>query len=315
MTGRVLDAAYPRWSIEQLVEWLHAGRLAGVMRYVGDASNGKNITPDECHELLAANVPFGLVYETSGTDYTGGGPAGAHAGSVARANARRVGFPDSRPIYSTVDRGDHASPLIVQYQAAYNSSGGAGPGGGAFYGDGDLAAMLFAHGLIRWHWQPGARAWPGDAIDDPRAALIQRTSASFPELPRGTYDENDVFASDWGQVPAPAVHPLPPPKPPTAVVTEYEDDGEMGKQADVRIDRLDEHGNGHVELKPPLVPETVASSRVKGLFHLAVRPPETAGKYDPIPKLSLTLDAQHDSEVVIEGGLPLGACTFRVTWV
>lgn len=305
---QVLDAAFPHWTIAQL----QAARL-GVMRYVGSAGNPKNITSGEFRAYVAGGVPFGLVYESSGADYVGGTAAGRVAGFAARTPARAFGFPDSRPLFTTIDRGVHWADVIGDYQRAFNiaAAGGAPQG---FYGDAEIGDRLLALGLIRWYWQAGARAWPGDAIDDPRACLVQRVAKTYPQFPASSYDVNDVFATDWGQYPAPKLTPPKPPKPPTGTTTHYEDP-HMPNATDIRIDRLDEHGNGHVELKPPLVPELLTSARVKGLTHLAVRPPESAGTYDPIPRLSCTIAPDKAAEIVIEGGSPNGVCTFRVTWV
>lgn len=307
MTGLVLDAAYPRWSIEQLKAWHAAGRIEGVIRYVGKTSNSKNITAHEYGELDDAGIPRALVYESSGADYVGGAPAGSYAGAVAREAAMVAGHPNTRPIFTTVDRGDHASPLLIAYQGAFNVHGSR-----AMYGDVELGESLFGAGLLTWFWQTNARAWPGDAHDDPRAALIQRTSKSFPELPAGSYDESNVFATDWGQWPIATPAPTPPP---SSVISQFEEDGEVWNQVDVRVPKLDKDGNGHVELVAPLTPEAIATSRVKSLFHLAVRPPESAGKYDPIPRLSLTIAPDKHAEVAIEGGPPNGVCTFRVEYV
>lgn len=306
MTAHVLDAAFPRW-----LDQLDTLPILGVMRYVSWLPNGKVIGKAEFDATLAAGKAVGIVWESTGTDYVGGYDAGHRAGLEARRQAHALGFPDSRPIYTTVDRGDHWSDVLGEYQRGFNDAAGQQGAPQGFYGDVELGHRLLDLGLIAWFWQTNARAWPGDSIDSPRAALIQRTSKSHPSLPASSYDENDVFALDWGQFPAPA--PPSPPEPPTGTTTSYTE-ASVPEQTDIRIPKLDEHGNGHVKLAPPLTPTKLTAGRVHSLFHLAVRPPESAGRYDPIPRLSLTIGPDHLGEVVVEGGLPGGACTFRVTW-
>lgn len=304
MTGLVLDAAYPRWSITQLKAWHASGRLAGVIRYVGSSSNSKNIQPREFDELVVARIPVGLVFESTGTDYTAGANAGAQDGTTARKAAHVCGFPDSRPIYSTVDRGDHADPRLIAYQSAYNATCGQRHYREGFYGDRELGDELFGAGLLGWYWQTNARAWPGDALDDPRAAIIQRTSKRFPELAAGAYDESDVFATDWGQYPAPVpTKPVPPASPPR--IGPFP--GLPGVTLFEQTCTLDEHGSAHLPLP-------VDAGHVVCWGPIATPSPEKIGRYVPIGDVSLTIGQNGKGEIVLENGVPFGPASVRVLY-
>lgn len=292
---QVLDAAFPSWSLSQLVG-------LGVMRYVGSHGNPKNIGQGEYDALIAGKIPFGLVFESNGTDYVNGYGQGVTDGQTARGAAHGLGWPDGRPIYCTVDRGDGANPVIIDYQRGFNA--GASMPIGAFYGDRALAAVLFAAGMIRWYWQPGARAWPGDATDDPRAALIQRAGRTVPGV-AGSYDVNDVFATDWGQYPAPS-SPVPAPKPQPPTTTPFPGgpvpDLTIFEQA---IPALDEHGAGHVPIPG------VKSGSVFSWGAIATPDPAKVGHYVPIPSVSLTIGADGFAELVLENGQPHGPASVR----
>lgn len=293
---QVLDAAFPHWTIGQLVA---AG--VGVMRYVGSHGNPKNIGQGEFDALVNGGVPFGLVYEGSGTDYVGGAAAGLRDGQTARGAAHGLGWPDGLPIYCTVDTGAGPDPAIISYQHGFNA--GARTPEGAFYGDVALAGLLFAAGLIRWYWQPGARAWPGDATDDPRACLIQRAGGVRPAVD-GSFDVNDVFATNWGQYPAPASPvPAPPPAPPTS--TPNEGGPDVGYTRFEQTVTLDEHGAGHLPIPG------VSAADVFSWGSIATPDPAKLGRYVPIPDVSLTIGADGKAELVLENGQPHGPASVR----
>lgn len=299
---KVLDAAYPAWTIPELAN----PQIAGVIRYVGDEASSKNMRPREFSELVAAGVRVGTVFETSGTDYVGGYAQGVTDGRKARTAAHGLGFPDSRPIFCTVDRGDGPNPTIVDYERGFNVGAGFGHWLEGFYGDRALAGLLFSAGVVGWYWQTNARGWPGDATDDPRAAIIQRTSKSFPQIPPGSYDESDVFATDWGQYPAPASPvPAPPPPPPTST---HHAGGPMATGYDIfeqAIVALDEHGAGHVPIPG------VHASDVFSIMPIATPDPAKTGGYYPIPSVSLTIGADGNAELVLEHGQPHGPASVR----
>lgn len=196
---------------------LKAAGIVSVCRYLAPLPNGKVIDKAEYGALRAAGIGVVLNWESSGTSYTGGYAAGKAEGAEARRQARALGHPDSRPIIQSVDIGVEPSQALIDYQRGFNDGGGCGRQG--FYGDGACADMLFGAGLISVYWQANARGWPGSSVDDPRAALVQRTSHSFAHLPANQYDESDIKLPDYGQQPAPVKAPVVPPAPrPTSAV-------------------------------------------------------------------------------------------------
>ena len=209
MTADVLD--YSWW--RPMVADLKAAGIVAVSRYVAWEPNGKVITLDEYNALRAAGIGVILNWESTGTSYTGGYVQGTKDGAEARRQARALGHPDTRPIYASTDSGIEPQQALYDYQRGFNDGGGCGVQG--FYGDAACADALFVRGLINWFWEANARGWPGSAVDDPRAVIIQRTTHSHPNLPANQYDESDRMQLDYGQVPAP---PSPPPPVPPAVI-------------------------------------------------------------------------------------------------
>lgn len=302
--GKVLDAAYPRWTIAQLQEWKRSHGLLGVMSYVSWLPNGKVITRDRFAALEEAGIDQGLVWESTGTDFTGGYSAGLKDGTEARRQANLLGFPAERPIYSTIDVGAHASAIATEYQHGFDIGSGVGaPGGEGFYGDRELALAMRAAGVLdRFYWETNARAWPGDGVDDAAAVMIQRTSKSFP-LPPGSYDESDVFARDWGQHPAPTSAPVPKPSPPISIPMPGGPD--MDYTRFEQTVTLDDHGDGHVP-----IPGVLASA-VFSWGAIATPDPAKVGHYVPAPNVSLTIGQDGHAELILEGGLPNGPASVR----
>lgn len=188
-----------------------AGRLAGRMRYTMPASFRwpKAITQAEYAARARAGIPQALNVETTGKSWRGGFTAGQIDGSYGLIGARECGH--TRPVYYSADEGipSTALPTLADYMRGVNAANGGRLQ--AFYGDAEAIDFLFAHGLISFGWQTNARSWPGDEVDNPRAALVQRTSHSLPQFPSNLYDESVVQHDDWAQSPAPRM--IVPPKP------------------------------------------------------------------------------------------------------
>lgn len=182
----------------------------GVIRYLGPPSWPKALTSLEAVNYAFHGVPCAVNWESSGRSWRGGYSVGFSEGQRARSYARAAGVKDDRWIYQSADEDvpTFLFGLLGEYQRGFNDGGGCGPQ--AFYGPAGAGRYLFSRGLIVAFWQTNARAWNGNGTDSEQAALIQRTSHSFPQFPAGAYDENDVMRSDWGQTPKPV-----PPKPPT----------------------------------------------------------------------------------------------------
>ena len=214
MTADVLDFSWWRPAIADL----KAAGIVAVSRYLAwypPGSPGKVILKPEYDALRAAGIEVVLNWESTGTSYTGGYAQGVKDGAEARRQARALGHPDTRPIIQSVDTGIQPSQVLYDYQRGFNDGGGVGIQG--FYGDAACADALFARALISVFWQANARGWPGSSVDDPRAALIQRTSKSHANLPANQYDESDRKQLDFAQAPAPAQAPAAPVTPPAVV--------------------------------------------------------------------------------------------------
>lgn len=213
---KVLDAAYPRWTPEQL----KAAGVVGVCRYVGHTYWSKCITKAEYDTLIAEGIAVTLNFESDGRSWRGGYDVGVSDGSAARTYVRDVlGAPDDRPIIYSADEGVPFQLLdtCADYMRGVNDGDGTGKPQG-FYGTALAIDHLWDRGLISLAWQTNARGWEGNAPDSAHAALFQRVSHSIDSIPWSSYDENDTGSfSDWGQIPAPGVNAetivQQPPKP------------------------------------------------------------------------------------------------------
>jgi len=205
---KALDFSFSRPPVTQLK---NAG-IAGVIRYV--TGQGKAIDKPEFDSYVNASIPVALVFEQDTTSWRGGAGTGLAHGRLARQTASGIGFPKSRPIYAAYDTdiapGSTDWVAAISYQTGFNT--GAGGVQGA-YAEAALLDELLNRGLIKWAWQTESRGFPGNSIDDPRACLIQRTWHTLAGVDAHQVDENDVFATDWGQHPAP--QPATPPQPTT----------------------------------------------------------------------------------------------------
>lgn len=197
---RVLDAAYPRWTPDAL----KANGIVGVCRYVGHDYWSKAIKKDEYDATIAAGIPIMLNFESTGRSWRDGFNRGVSDGQAARAYARGLGHPDSRPIVYSADEGVPFSLLDTcgEYMHGVNVGDGTGIAQG-FYGTAMAIDYLWDRGLISVAWQTNARGWEGNRPDSVHASIFQRTSHSFGAFPSSSYDENDVAKADWGQHPAP----------------------------------------------------------------------------------------------------------------
>ena len=207
MAGHVFD--YSGWRPDPAS--LKAAGVVGVCRYLASSAQAwKVITKSEYERTLAAGLPVTLNWEETAGSWRGGYPLGRSHGQTARQLARALGHPDERPIIQSIDTTVNPGELAtaVDYQRGFNEGGGLGPQG--VYGTKYVIDSLFTLGLVRVGWQAAARGWYGNGPDCTNAALIQRTSKSYPQFPPASYDENTVHRGDWGQHPAPsAAEPTP----------------------------------------------------------------------------------------------------------
>jgi hypothetical protein len=219
---KVLDFSNARLDVPTLAQLHAAGQIAGVMRYLGplnaDGSSPwpKALTRAELASYQAAGIPVALNYETTGRSFRGGHAQGVLDGQAAGAWRKALGLDNTVAIYFSTDTSITTAdvPLVVDYQ--HGIADGIGEPEG-YYGPAVAFAELIRAGVIRTLangayalWEPNARGWAGDGIDDPHAALVQRVSHSFPQFAAGGYDESDLFVTDWGQHPRPNTAPATP---------------------------------------------------------------------------------------------------------
>jgi len=145
-----IDAAWGRPTPDQLT-------AAGKQFIIGYVSHdqGKNLSAAECAAYLDAGIAVGLVWETTSDRALAGGQAGSTDGQQARQQARALGFPDDRPIFTAVDFDASAAQLsgpVHAYLAGFAASVG-GPDLAGVYGGLDTVRYALNHALVGWGWQ------------------------------------------------------------------------------------------------------------------------------------------------------------------
>ena len=288
---KALDSAFPGWTIAEL----KTAGIVAVFRYVAPLPNGKVITKAEYDGYLVAGIGIGLVWESSGTSFTGGYAAGMHEGHEARRQALALGHPDERPVFAAYDTGATQSSVIHEYQRGFNDGGSCGPQG--VYGDVVIGEYLLGLGLARFFWETNARGWPGDAIDDPRACMVQRYVEVVPGI-SGSYDVDDVFAVDFGQNPRPVVKPTPPMQSPPI------DIGDNVQLTTISGIHLDANGNGEIAVAG------IAESRIAAVVIVGGSDPLVVKRYDATP-VARVVPGSSPALIVLEGGVPSGTYTVR----
>lgn len=297
---RALDSAFPGWTIAEL----KSAGIVAVGRYVAFKPNGKIIEKPEYDRYIANGIGVFLVWESSGTSFTGGYAAGYVEGHEARKQARALGHPDDCGIYWTIDTGAHFSASCSAYAHGFNDAGNVGVQN--FYGDVEIGHALLDLGLITKFWQTNARGWPGDKVDSPHAVMIQRYALVVPGI-RGSYDVDDVFAADFGQHPRPATVPAKPSKPVTPPVQHPSVNiGDDVHTKDISNVRLDKDGNGIEAFAGITNAQLIGAPAIFG-----GNDPAHDGHYDKVP-VARYLAGANPVHVVIAGGQPFGVYTIRV---
>lgn len=210
--SKVLDGVVDL-DLAHLVNLHRSGQIAGVMRYVAPAAWNwpKAITAAKYAEYQRAGIPVALNFESTGRSWRGGFNAGLDDGNHALLGADEVGHPRACPILFSADEPVGGNDLDTWANYAHGVNQASGGRLQGFYVDVVGVDHLSSLHLGSIFWQPNARGWPGDSIDDPRAALVQRTSHSFPMFASNLYDESDVQHDWWGQNPIPTTAPANPP--------------------------------------------------------------------------------------------------------
>jgi hypothetical protein len=271
---------------------LKAAGVVGVLRYVCSLPNAKAITLAEADAIRGAQLGLGLVWENSPGSWRGGHAQGLSDGTEARKQATAVGFPALRPIYAAYDQlvTDADTSTALAYQAGFNLANG-GPQGA--YAEALLLDRMFAGNYICVGWQTNATSWPGNAVDDPRAALHQRYNVQLPGVPVGSIDVDEINLADWGQDPKPTPLSVPP-APPVHL-------GDTVTRIEAKIS-IDQGGNGWKNVCPwgKFVAATPQGSR-----------PQADG-YGYVATLAVT-ENEGQAELEVRNAKPLSVLTVYVT--
>jgi hypothetical protein len=172
---------------------IKTGGYAGVVRYIGTAGRGKNLTRAEAQAMLAAGVPIALVYEDSAGWMRGGAAAGTRAARAALADAADCDV-TVRCVYFACDE-----DVTTQMGAVLGCLDGAaqvlGLGRVGVYGEADVIDAAVP-GHATWGWQ--TRAWSGGRVSA-KAALLQQIG--YRTVGGVQCDGSTILQDDWGQWP------------------------------------------------------------------------------------------------------------------
>jgi len=162
-----LDYAWESDTPAQLAALLAVNHAEFVCRYVNDAG-GKGITTAEVTALEAKGIIIGAIYETTGTDFTGGYNAGLTAGRNSLADMRARGAPAGSYCWYAIDTD------TSDFTSTNNYLRGAKAGSGTYiaqlYGSYKVVEAAYAAGLGDKHWQ--TYAWSRGQLSS-HAALYQ----------------------------------------------------------------------------------------------------------------------------------------------
>ena len=171
LIDRGLDYSWGRPRLGEVV----AQGYRFVSRYLSYDQTGKNITPAERDQILAAGLELSLNWQWRGDwqEIRGGAPVGREHATEAVRQAKALGYPAGCTIYYSIDfdaQEPGLSGAVTDYiRAAAEVTRTAGYRMGA-YGGYRTIQHLFDRGLIDDGWQ--TYAWSGGQWD-PRAALRQ----------------------------------------------------------------------------------------------------------------------------------------------
>ncbi|MHB8107540.1 MAG: DUF1906 domain-containing protein [Candidatus Cryosericum sp.] len=177
-----------------------------VARYLAADGGNKLITRTEADQIRAHGLGLVLVYEQYAGRAKEGRVAGKADGQTALAQARSVGFPDTRPVYFAVDyeatEADQAA--IDEYLSGTADSIGTGRVG--VYGSYAVVERCFAHGSAQFFWQTSA--WSAGQISTHAHILQYRNGQT---VGRASVDLDESKQADFGAwgIPAPVSVPAP----------------------------------------------------------------------------------------------------------
>lgn len=177
------------------VDALNARGLGFVARYLSPDHTGKNLTPSEARELIAAGLSIVCVWESSENRALGGRAAGESDARAAARQAQICGMPADRPIYFAVDFDAQIvdQPKINEYLRGAGAVLGHSRVG--IYGGYGPVARAAAAGVAAWTWQTYAWSngrWMGAHIEQYRNDVVINGVGC---------DLNRAYGTDYGQWP------------------------------------------------------------------------------------------------------------------
>lgn len=184
---------------------LAADGYRGVIRYLSN-DDSKNLHADERDAILGAGLLLGLVWETSAGRAGEGYNAGFADAQAANGEADALGVPGNVALYYAVDfdaAGSGQLPQVVSYFEGVRDAGGRPAG---VYGGIDTIETVKNDVGTPYAWQ--TEAWSRGLVSS-MANLYQRVGHTLPDV-AGSYDEDVVLTSDFGQWGSGDVTPAPP---------------------------------------------------------------------------------------------------------
>lgn len=176
---------------------LSAVKKAGygfVARYLfTPVPGGKGISKAEAMAIRAAGLGLVLIYEWFAGRAKEGRAAGGADGLQALAQARAIGFPDTRPIYFAVDYNAPSSdqPAIDEYLKGAAAAIGIGRVG--VYGSYGVVERCFASGSAKWFWQ--TYAWSAGKVSTHTHFLQYKNGQT---IGGASVDLNESKQADFG---------------------------------------------------------------------------------------------------------------------
>jgi peptidoglycan hydrolase-like protein with peptidoglycan-binding domain len=203
------DFAWQNLSDDRLVRLLQANGAQFACRYINDPG-GKGITSSGAAALDAAGIIIAPVYETTGTDFTGGYAAGMRAGATAAALLRARGAPAGSWCWFAIDTGTSSFSLTNAYLRG--AKAGTAEYIAQLYGSYDVVEAAFSAGLGDKHWQ--TYAWSAGKLSA-HAALYQYQNGVV--IGGVSMDRDRTLTrmnGPWAGFGAPPPPPPPPPSQP-----------------------------------------------------------------------------------------------------
>jgi hypothetical protein len=215
LKGADFSAGAEHWSLAKYntVYQDAATRKLFFMRYLGTGwGSGKGFTLTEWQVSQKWKVPVGWFLEYGEKTELGGAPVGTIHAKRTKAEFNKLGIPITQPAFYACDTGLTVSQFVTIREFFKAIVAEVGVDAVGCYGQGNLIKYLFDNKLIKYGCQATAF---GTGIET--RAQLRQYSATV-NVGGVTCDQEEAFATDWGQYPRPGiVVPVPTPTPPPVV--------------------------------------------------------------------------------------------------